>query len=403
MTITPISSEGWLLQTAIQRTQPDYLLEKIKSLEAAIEQQRGQYSYLKRERPEFAASGRDALSAVVGDLARLKETINSNIGQLMQDDRLVSRGAKGGSDGLVQFIERDDWLTLTNFNVEASAAGEDRGGGVCFFKLRCWPLIESPVAAERLAGLDLAQAFQRAVINDVEVQKMARAADESETSLKRAVNRRGDDSRHWPARFEDVDFVSILQGTASFQWSSEKALPDITEFATLFKRKYGLFMELLRTGALIADGISRPGGMRDPVDSAFWSREDYWIDFEAGDLILWPLDAARETHFKSIKLSLPVMGSLHLDGSTDSLEPFMEAGEDGRKAGRPQTHDWLKVYDRLFAKVYTGGSPGTGVALVAMALECFRELKTSEPHEGTAKNRLKKDLPLFWKLATTRE
>lgn len=132
-----------------------------------------------------------------------EQQINGAFREFLRRGRLVAncRRSLAAEPTVTTVIEEDIWPALVNTDWSASAVGENRRGGISFQDVRVFPVVHGTTRIESLAGLSLADAAKRYVLNDPEVVALGIRAIDMDPDLER-VFRNGHWSPHgvrqWP-------------------------------------------------------------------------------------------------------------------------------------------------------------------------------------------------------------
>ena len=417
MTISGPTTGGWSLEEAMRATLDDAVFEAIAELEAdhdALERLAtaavNAVSHWQDDDLGRSEHARSIANKASEKLELAKRNAWDAFRKFAASGSLVAIGRPNGANGATQIIESDLWLAFTQYAFPSSAVA-DAQQTIAFHSVRVFPLIDSPDAHDRLAGLTLRAAFQLSVLGDVEVQKTLRKAIMVEPELQAIMNMEGSATRYWPVDYSSADFPRDWRGLTRLLLGTELDLPEVLEFGKLTKRKFGSFMELLRRGKLRASGLPTLEGQRQPIETALWRRGDLWIDFREGDLARMIDTETFEPKFLSVDISVPptapsisaIPGAAPFDADETDDENDEVVGDDENqsgKPGRPKAYNWLWAYDRLFMVLLDNGFPESGEALVEIVREFFTKARRKAPSAKQTKVRLRNDLPSVWNWVT---
>jgi len=205
-------------------------------------------------------------------------------------------------------------------------------------------ILNDPNVAELLEGKTLVEAFRLGVLQDPEVQGLARGLSDVPIEancwldIVLPARRPAGPPRPMPLRLYSKDERSLMTNVyASFPgdpapWEygrleeARRRFPNLTPnwstrclpFMKVIAARYDRFFELLRLGDLVAWGLGSRAISFCEVPRGIWSRDDWRVNFGTGDL--WH-DADAKPRFTSIELRRPV-------GKKSSVEHDSEPNSD---------------------------------------------------------------------------
>lgn len=281
------AARGWPILEAMERTDPD-LWKVWTDAKAAFE---------KAEKPIPSGPGA-FITRSANELRKLKQTaqeafsdVQSVLWDKLRKEQLVAFGSRKSSVEQPTLIYSEGWSRLVLFNWAESILKERGTDGVKIYNVRIYPLIHSPDAATRLAGLGLAQAFKNFVVRDPEVSCLGKSVVAQERRHE-AVFREGE-FPSWMTEFtwpldvtaKELAFNFVRPVIFFTGQSLPKASPTVQQVSSvLVDRLYALRRHLV-DGKVVARGTFARTGMVGIVDPMQWQRHGTLIDIRNGDLL----------------------------------------------------------------------------------------------------------------------
>jgi hypothetical protein len=140
-----------------------------------------------------------------------------------------------------------------------------------------------------LAGLSLAEAFRRYVLEDPEVVAAGEALADHRGVFSEGHYPALTVSYLWPTCFKVSELASAFASTI---WFLDEPIPKPLEAhvraAEVFTDRWGAICTLLQGGALVGKGCFNASGCEEVIVPAQWSRPSGLVDVRNGDLLEGP-------------------------------------------------------------------------------------------------------------------
>jgi len=270
-------------------------------------------------------------------------------------------------------------------------------------------ILNDPNPAGRLRGKSLAEAFRLAVIEDPEVQELARGLSHVPAGanywLDVAVPTRcpGGAPRSKACQLlakNEATLAPDLYSNGSgldweygdYSWSRLSSMAarangrvcevptnwceETRPFVKVLATKYDRFFDLLRNGSLVGKGfyLGKPG--RELVDPSIWGLPDKSIDFGTGHLYR---SRGSETIYESISLELPATVMGDAAGLLHSINPSARTEGPAPKRGAPSQAHWDTAVFLFFNSWIELGAPKDHIEARQRIIDLMRAAKLNFP------------------------
>lgn len=281
-----IASSGWTLPEALERTaDPDlwdaYAKARIAFQEAHRRIPSGPTAFIEKSR-EAKQRAKIALDAAF-------RPVKSDLWKHVIAGRLFAHGSRGGPGVPPSPVAVLGWNNLVVQNWEGSRMLERGEPAVYIHNVRLFPLVYDPEVVKRLAGLTLAEAFRKCVLEDPEVVSRGKRAPDLKKNS--ALLREGTypgigHGYRWSldTSANNLGFHLLNSGIISLDIPTRKPTPELQAMLEALCDRLAALRTLLCRGALVARGTFSATGMEQTISAAQWRRSGLKIDVRNSDL-----------------------------------------------------------------------------------------------------------------------
>jgi hypothetical protein len=230
-----------------------------------------------RNRPELAIEG-------------LENGINAEFRLQIAKKRLVAYCRADRTGGSFQLIGNDVWPLLTKIDWGQSTAGDAERAEVVYSAVRVFPTLIAPCRVDLIAGCSLSEAFRSFVLEDPEVEALAKLAVKLSPEFERVLIKghchlQGGDE--WPVAFERSVTIGVVHPDPHKRSIYDVPRnPDPLEVviaAEALLDRYQTLIGILRRGELEAHGLPPTRGHSEIILRSIWSHDDFYFNAD-GDL-----------------------------------------------------------------------------------------------------------------------
>lgn len=244
--------------------------------------------------------------------------------RFLRDGRLIATGhGSEAQDDKPLVIEPAAWDSLELIPGKNCVKGSK---GLARHGLRIFPLLSSPVAAQRIASLSLKDVFERFIANDPEFLAAGmRNGSDRRRALGHVLGSEhpvfGRFGCFWQVMAKALDGSNSPIGflSAEERDSARREAHDVAR-----DRMAALF-ELLRRAVIVANGHGRDGDRVD-ISSGLWQSSRCYVDFETGEFL--ELDTKDKPHLKVSGIMLSA--SAVADSGAKDSGPRLRSGETAK-------------------------------------------------------------------------
>jgi hypothetical protein len=209
--------------------------------------------------------------------------LETAIWMYVREGRLVATGSIRGAAPKVLIPEYASDCQVANW--QESTVKHHNKRAITIQGVRIHPTLRAPNAVNRLAGMSLADAFRRFVLDDPEVAALNELQRDS-SSLKKGMRPGPFVVFHWPLNltaeelaFEYVRPIMYYLGDPSPTPSAEQV-----EISFVLVDRLNALRDLLASGHVTAKGTFVQTGEIVSIDALQWKRDGTFIDVLNGDL-----------------------------------------------------------------------------------------------------------------------
>jgi hypothetical protein len=220
-----------------------------------------------------------------------EEMINADFVLQMRAMRLIAYGRPRGISVPPQLIMADKWSALRVIEWERSTVGQAARDSAVFHEVRVYPAMLAPCRVDLVAGLSLAQAFKKFVLEDPEFAALASYAVRFDKAAK-SMLQEGKFARQvtfdwqWPIDLTPfANFVDVINDAYSFGVRRQVIGEQPQEACEVLRDRYERLLRLCRSGEVVARGTHVLSGIVGEIDVQQWSRSSGWIDTRSGDFL----------------------------------------------------------------------------------------------------------------------
>jgi hypothetical protein len=230
-----------------------------------------------RNRPEPAVKG-------------LENGINAEFRLQMAKKRLVAYGRADHPGAAAQLIGNDVWPLLTKIDWGQSRIGDAQRAEVVYSAVRVFPALLAPCRIDLIAGCSLSEAFRSFVLEDPEVEALAKMAVKLSPEFERVLIEghcylHGGDE--WPVAFERSVTIGVVhpdpQKRSIYDVPRKPDPLEVVIAAEALLDRYQILIGILRRGELESHGLPPMRGRSEPILRPIWSHDDFFFNAH-GDL-----------------------------------------------------------------------------------------------------------------------
>ncbi|ARP98243.1 hypothetical protein [Pseudorhodoplanes sinuspersici] len=330
---------GWTLQKSLERTAAPHLWKQWTLTRSAYDDLCKRLSSGTEVHSE-QFEGKRKIAQIAAQSAF--EAVTLSVWKLVKDERLFPYSSKDGVSAPTTPIVPLVWDSLQIKDLEKSCLVERAYPSNVHYNVRLFPFVHDKCTPQRIAGLTLAEAFRKCVLEDPEVVACGERVTSAGTD--RAVFQEG----QYPGPFvdfkwpldqsaEDLGFEFVRQIVFWAGEPSPKPTVSMVAAANALADRWAALRRLLSSGSIIAHGTFSSTGVEQPISPRQWSRSSMSFDVKNSDLFE---GASRnvEPRWTGIFLTLPE-GAFHVLAS----QPAPSASRTGlritlKKPGENSRH-----------------------------------------------------------------
>lgn len=270
----------------------------------------------------------------------------------------------------------------------------DHLSGQHWYDVRLVPVIDAPNAAYFLDELTLAEAFDRFILGNPEVEPALNEAARLCPRVGERILRRKylDDTSRLPLPLWAAAFPMRFLSFMTEPDASEEARASAWRLGNLLHDKAMCLFDLLAAGRIFASGVNPVTRQRIEVDPQAWTRRGFSADVRSSDIVDTTAD---RIEWRDVVLRAPAPAALADDEPAPPIRMLDRAG------GRREQHDYLAALDEMFKVGDLETEAQSGAALTSKMLDAFERLGIGAPGDArTVERWFAKNLPALWRRAT---
>ncbi len=287
----PWPKHGCTLAEALERTADRDAWSKWQRLKAAPANFGPNPKFVAGDSMEVVRDYHDLVRRHKKELAAADAQLRTSFRAHLTAGTLIAFGRPGSVAAERQVIPSDIWPALTNVDLDSSYAGDGRRDGVAYHAVQVFPALLAPSRQEvvaKLSGMTLSEAFRTYVLGDPQVKALAKLAIAAAPEYRRTY----DEGRCHPHGMEQwpMRTGSPIAGMDLFddpEWAELLSLPQppvVVRACKALKERFDALFGSLRSGELIARGVSASDGKEAPIIRSVWSHDDFFFDARKGDM-----------------------------------------------------------------------------------------------------------------------
>jgi hypothetical protein len=207
----------------------------------------------------------------------------------LKSGRLIAYGFWSGATAEKQLIATYWWKTFTNVDWQNSLLIDNEQGA---FEICVFPPLLAPCRDDLLAGLPLAEVFEKFVLGDPEVACLARQAIKISNKFE-AVFVRGrcfvHGSEEWPLAVDRWCMISEVHPDPAKRSKYDPPFDsdplEVAVAADALRHRYRALISVLRLGSIEGRGVPGVQGYPLAIPRSIWSHEAFYLDARNGDIL----------------------------------------------------------------------------------------------------------------------